>query len=195
MSNLGFHHAMRAAGIDVVTTAVGDRYVLEALRAKELNLGGEQSGHVVFTDAATTGDGLLTALHMMARMAATGSSLAELAGDRAPAAADADQRARSATVPRSPSSGGRGRRGGRGRARTRRRRPDPAAPVGHRAAGAGDGRGRRRSSSADEIAAARRRRRRCRLTFARARRPHSRSTAVGRRAEQARSAPQLGPPA
>ena len=80
MSNLGFHHAMRDAGIDVMTTAVGDRYVLEALRAKDLNLGGEQSGHVVFTDSATTGDGLLTALHVMARMAATGCALAELAG-------------------------------------------------------------------------------------------------------------------
>jgi phosphoglucosamine mutase len=79
MSNLGFHHAMRDAGIEVVTTAVGDRYVLEALRAKDLNLGGEQSGHVVFTDAATTGDGLLTALHIMARMVSTGSSLADLA--------------------------------------------------------------------------------------------------------------------
>jgi phosphoglucosamine mutase len=79
MSNLGFHHAMRDAGISVITTAVGDRYVLEALRAKNLSLGGEQSGHVVFTDAATTGDGLLTALHIMARMATTRSSLAELA--------------------------------------------------------------------------------------------------------------------
>ncbi|MCW2495816.1 MAG: hypothetical protein JWQ77_1740 [Jatrophihabitans sp.] len=79
MSNLGFHHAMRDAGISVITTAVGDRYVLEALRAKDLSLGGEQSGHVVFTDAATTGDGLLTALHLMARMATTGSTLAELA--------------------------------------------------------------------------------------------------------------------
>ena len=79
MSNLGFHHAMRDAGIDVVTTAVGDRYVLEALRDKGFNLGGEQSGHVVFTDAATTGDGLLTALHVMARMVETGKSLAELA--------------------------------------------------------------------------------------------------------------------
>jgi phosphoglucosamine mutase len=79
MSNLGFHHAMRDAGIEVVTTAVGDRYVLEALRAKGFNLGGEQSGHVVFTDAATTGDGLLTALHVMARMTATGASLAALA--------------------------------------------------------------------------------------------------------------------
>ena len=79
MSNLGFHHAMRAAGIEVLTTAVGDRYVLEALRAKDLSLGGEQSGHVVFTDSATTGDGLLTAIHVMARMASSGQSLAELA--------------------------------------------------------------------------------------------------------------------
>ncbi|SHG03504.1 phosphoglucosamine mutase [Jatrophihabitans endophyticus] len=79
MSNLGFHHAMRGAGIEVITTAVGDRYVLEALRAKELSLGGEQSGHLVFSDAATTGDGLLTALHVMARMVSTGTPLAELA--------------------------------------------------------------------------------------------------------------------
>jgi phosphoglucosamine mutase len=80
MSNLGFHHAMRDAGINVVTTAVGDRYVLEALREKGLSLGGEQSGHVIFTDAATTGDGLLTALHVMERMASTRSSLADLGG-------------------------------------------------------------------------------------------------------------------
>jgi phosphoglucosamine mutase len=79
MSNLGFHHAMRDAGIDVVTTAVGDRYVLEALRAENLSLGGEQSGHVVFRAAATTGDGLLTALHVMGAMTRTGKSLAELA--------------------------------------------------------------------------------------------------------------------
>jgi phosphoglucosamine mutase len=79
MSNLGFHHAMRDAGIGVLTTAVGDRYVLEALRAKELSLGGEQSGHIIFTDHATTGDGLLTALNVMARMAATDATLAELA--------------------------------------------------------------------------------------------------------------------
>ena len=78
MSNLGFHHAMRDAGIHVITTNVGDRYVLEVLRAKGLSLGGEQSGHVVFTDAATTGDGLLTALRVMARMVQTGSSLAQL---------------------------------------------------------------------------------------------------------------------
>jgi len=79
MSNLGFHHAMREAGVSVRTTAVGDRYVLAALRESELSLGGEQSGHVVFTGAATTGDGLLTALHLMGRVVTTGKALAELA--------------------------------------------------------------------------------------------------------------------
>ena len=79
MSNLGFHHAMRDAGIKVLTTAVGDRYVLETLRDHDLNLGGEQSGHVVFIDAATTGDGLLTALQIMSSVAQSGRSLAELA--------------------------------------------------------------------------------------------------------------------
>jgi phosphoglucosamine mutase len=79
MSNLGFHRAMRDAGIKVLTTAVGDRYVLETLRDRGLNLGGEQSGHVVFVDAATTGDGLLTALQIMSSMAESGRSLAELA--------------------------------------------------------------------------------------------------------------------
>jgi len=79
MSNLGFHRAMAAAGITVLTTAVGDRYVLEELNARGLALGGEQSGHVIFTDAATTGDGLLTALRLMGTMADTGRPLAELA--------------------------------------------------------------------------------------------------------------------
>jgi len=79
MSNLGFHHAMNAAGIKVITTAVGDRYVLEELTGRGLSLGGEQSGHVIFTDAATTGDGLLTALRLMSCMASDGRSLAELA--------------------------------------------------------------------------------------------------------------------
>ena len=79
MSNLGFHHTMRDAGIAVHTTAVGDRYVLEALRERGLSLGGEQSGHLVFLDHATTGDGLLTGLSLLSRMAETGSTLAELA--------------------------------------------------------------------------------------------------------------------
>jgi phosphoglucosamine mutase len=80
MSNLGLHLAMREAGIAVRTTAVGDRYVLEELRAGSYSLGGEQSGHVVLPAHATTGDGLLTGLRIMARMAATGRPLAELAG-------------------------------------------------------------------------------------------------------------------
>jgi phosphoglucosamine mutase len=79
MSNLGLHLAMRDAGITVRTTAVGDRYVLEELRAGGFTLGGEQSGHVVLPAHATTGDGLLTALRLMARMAVTQRPLAELA--------------------------------------------------------------------------------------------------------------------
>jgi phosphoglucosamine mutase len=80
MSNLGLKLAMADAGIRLIETKVGDRYVLEELRARNLALGGEQSGHVVMPEYATTGDGLLTALHVMARMAATGRSLADLAG-------------------------------------------------------------------------------------------------------------------
>jgi phosphoglucosamine mutase len=79
MSNLGLHVAMRQAGISVRTTAVGDRYVLEELRAGGFSLGGEQSGHVVLPRYATTGDGLLTALRLMARMASTDRTLADLA--------------------------------------------------------------------------------------------------------------------
>ena len=80
MSNLGFVRAMDAHGIRVVQTAVGDRYVLEAMRAGGHALGGEQSGHTVLLDHATTGDGLLTGLSVLGRMAETGQSLAELAG-------------------------------------------------------------------------------------------------------------------
>ena len=80
MSNLGFVQAMRAAGLEVLQTAVGDRYILEAMRARGFNLGGEQSGHVIMSDHATTGDGVLTALQLAARMAQTGQSMRELAG-------------------------------------------------------------------------------------------------------------------
>ena len=79
MANLGFKIAMRKAEITVVETGVGDRYVLEEMKANGYVLGGEQSGHVVMTEYATTGDGLLTALHLLARVAQTGTSLAELA--------------------------------------------------------------------------------------------------------------------
>ncbi len=79
MSNLGLHIAMRENGIAMITAAVGDRYVLEELRAGGYGLGGEQSGHVVLPRFGTTGDGVLTALLVMGRMSATSRSLADLA--------------------------------------------------------------------------------------------------------------------
>ncbi|MDP8978277.1 MAG: phosphoglucosamine mutase [Actinomycetota bacterium] len=79
MTNLGFVHAMRELGIEVVQTKVGDRYVLEAMRAHGYPLGGEQSGHLIFADHATTGDGVLTAVCLLSVMVETGRSLAELA--------------------------------------------------------------------------------------------------------------------
>ncbi len=80
MSNLGFVQAIKAAGLGVRQTKVGDRYVLEAMRVSGYTLGGEQSGHVIMSQHATTGDGILTALHVLERMAATGQSLQSLAG-------------------------------------------------------------------------------------------------------------------
>ncbi|GAB3864005.1 phosphoglucosamine mutase [Dactylosporangium cerinum] len=79
MSNLGLKIAMADAGIRLLETRVGDRYVLEELRAKGLALGGEQSGHIIMPAFATTGDGVLTALHLMGRMTGTGRTLADLA--------------------------------------------------------------------------------------------------------------------
>jgi phosphoglucosamine mutase len=79
MSNLGLHLAMRSAGVNVRTTSVGDRYVLEELRSGDYSLGGEQSGHIVLPAMATTGDGILVGLRLMSRMAQTGSSLSALA--------------------------------------------------------------------------------------------------------------------
>ncbi len=79
MSNLGLHHAMRTAGIRVLTTSVGDRYVLEAMAAGGFSLGGEQSGHLVFADHATTGDGLLSAVVLCDLVRRSGRGLADLA--------------------------------------------------------------------------------------------------------------------
>jgi phosphoglucosamine mutase len=79
MSNLGFVQAMTSAGVVVRQTAVGDRYVLEDMKAGGYALGGEQSGHVIMSAHATTGDGLLTALQVLDRMAVTGSPIADLA--------------------------------------------------------------------------------------------------------------------
>ncbi|GAA3014154.1 phosphoglucosamine mutase [Microbacterium aurantiacum] len=79
MSNLGLHRAMAERGIRVETTAVGDRYVLERMNEGGFSLGGEQSGHVIMSDFATTGDGLLTGLHLAAELVRQGKTLAELA--------------------------------------------------------------------------------------------------------------------
>jgi phosphoglucosamine mutase len=79
MSNLGLRVAMAEQGITMIETRVGDRYVLEALTEHQLSLGGEQSGHIIFTTHATTGDGILTGLQLAAEMKRTGKTLAELA--------------------------------------------------------------------------------------------------------------------
>jgi phosphoglucosamine mutase len=79
MSNLGFFHAMKSSGINVLTTAVGDRYVLEQMLAGDYSLGGEQSGHLIIREHAGTGDGILTALALAQEVVSSGKSLAELA--------------------------------------------------------------------------------------------------------------------
>lgn len=81
MSNLGMYKAMEAHGLQSVKTKVGDRYVVEAMKADGYNLGGEQSGHIVFLDFNTTGDGMLTSLQLMSIMKETGKSLSELAAE------------------------------------------------------------------------------------------------------------------
>ncbi|EIW16492.1 MULTISPECIES: phosphoglucosamine mutase [Pelosinus] len=80
MSNIGLYQAMKKAGGKVEVTAVGDRYVLEAMREKSFILGGEQSGHVIFAEHSTTGDGVLTALQLIAALKKSGKTMAELAG-------------------------------------------------------------------------------------------------------------------
>ena len=156
MSNLGFVQAMRAGGVGVRQTKVGDRYVLEAMKISGYNLGGEQSGHVILSDHATTGDGILTTLHVMERMATTGRSLADLASvmSRLPqvllnvSGADKSRADDDAVWPPPSRGGGRARRAG----------PHPAAPVGHRADRARDGRGAHRGRGRGRRLAARRRR-------------------------------------
>jgi len=79
MTNLGFRRSMQSLGVEVVETAVGDRYVLEAMQTKGLNLGGEQSGHIIDLDHATTGDGVLCAVRLLSVVRSTGAALEELA--------------------------------------------------------------------------------------------------------------------
>jgi phosphoglucosamine mutase len=81
MSNIGLEIALRSRGIELVRTAVGDKYVMEEMLARDLSLGGEQSGHIIFSDYLFTGDGLCTALNVLRTVALSGRSLADLAGD------------------------------------------------------------------------------------------------------------------
>jgi phosphoglucosamine mutase len=81
MSNIGLEIALRAAGIEMVRCSVGDKYVMEEMLKRNLSLGGEQSGHIIFSDYLFTGDGLATSLNVLRTMAATGRTLAELASD------------------------------------------------------------------------------------------------------------------
>jgi phosphoglucosamine mutase len=80
MSNLGLREALRGAGIEVLETRVGDRYILEEMQRSQAVLGGEQSGHIIFLDRATTGDGLLTALELLATVRESQQPLSQLAG-------------------------------------------------------------------------------------------------------------------
>ena len=81
MSNIGLEIALRDAGIDMVRCPVGDKYVMEEMIRRDLSLGGEQSGHVIFSDYLFTGDGLATSLNVLKTMAVTGRELADLAAD------------------------------------------------------------------------------------------------------------------
>lgn len=81
MSNLGFHKAIEENGLNTVKTQVGDRYVVEEMRANDYNLGGEQSGHIVFLDLNTTGDGILSGVQLLNVMKQTGKKLSELADE------------------------------------------------------------------------------------------------------------------
>lgn len=79
MTNLGFHKAMQRAGINIAVTGVGDRYVIEEMKKHGYNIGGEQSGHIIFMDYVTTGDGIITALHVLKTMLKKGETIARLA--------------------------------------------------------------------------------------------------------------------
>ena len=81
MSNIGLELALQSRGIELIRCAVGDKYVMEEMLARDLSLGGEQSGHVIFSDYLFTGDGLCTALNVLRTVALTGRTLADLAGD------------------------------------------------------------------------------------------------------------------
>ena len=145
MTNLGVEQALRGRGVDVVRTAVGDRYVLEELLQRGWQLGGEGSGHLLALDRHTTGDGIVSALMVLEAVVRSGRRACRPARRRRPLPADADQRPPQARrrldgEPRARRSP----RRGRPRARQQRAGADPA--VGHRAGGSRHGRGARRGA-------------------------------------------------
>ena len=148
MSNIGLEIALREAGIDMVRCPVGDKYVMEEMMRRDLSLGGEQSGHVIFSDYLFTGDGLATSLNVLRTMAATGRELADLASELTTypqVLMNLRVRAESRPEDRSRS----GRRDVGGRVAARRQRPAARALLRHRAAAARDARrtGRRPRSA------------------------------------------------
>ena len=141
MTNYGFHQAMEEAGIEVATTQVGDRYVLEELRRRGWKLGGEQSGHIIAMDFAPTGDGIAAAL---LTLQALGGAPAGRRRGRSRSCRRRWSTSRSPTARRSPDATAVWEAVERENARPRGPRPGPRPPLGHRAAGPGDGRGAER---------------------------------------------------
>ena len=92
MSNIGLELALRESGIELVRTSVGDKYVMEEMIRRDLPIGGEQSGHIIFSEHLFTGDGIATALNVLRVMAETGRELADLAVGTGRLSADAGQR-------------------------------------------------------------------------------------------------------
>ena len=145
MSNLGFHRAMQDQGIRVISAPVGDRYVLEQMLQHDVALGGEQSGHVIFRDQATTGDGLITAVRFLSLAARRAIPVGELAAAmrRFPQVLVNVEVAHKERL--DDARGGLGR-GPRQRGRPGRLGPGAGPGLGHRAAGPRDGRGRERGA-------------------------------------------------
>ena len=136
MTNIGFHRLMEEQGIRVVTTDVGDRYVLEALRREGGVLGGEQSGHIIYLDGHVTGDGLVAGLPLCGAL--QGRTLAEAASVM-PVYPQVKRNSRAPVAVRCRNPA---RQGGRAQRRTRRRGARSRAPVRHGAGRSGAGRGR-----------------------------------------------------
>ena len=140
MSNIGLEIALRDSGIEMVRCPVGDKYVMEEMVRRDLSIGGEQSGHIIFAEHLFTGDGIATALNVLRVMAETGRELADLAGELVTyPQVLVNVRVRE----KKDLQHGSGDRGGDGARRGAARRPGPAAGalLGDRAAAAGHDRG------------------------------------------------------